>query len=106
MKKLINFLKKRLSFHVMDIFGFIAAGILIFNTADTQLLFYRLADPAFYLSLLLVAFLSRSLFFLVILRGEVFYLKHSILCIFTDYLRLVLVTLSVVGTYLFIFAIL
>ena len=67
MKKFGRFLKKRLSFHVMDVIGMIAAALLITTHPDTQDLFYTLGDPTLYLSLLLVAFLGRSLYWLVIL---------------------------------------
>ncbi len=106
MKKFGRFLKKRLSFHVMDVIGMIAAALLITTHPDTQDLFYTLGDPTLYLSLLLVAFLGRSLYWLLILRAEMFYLKHSIVGFFADYIRLVLVTLCVTGAYLFVFAVL
>ncbi len=106
MKKFWKFLKNRLSFHIMDVVGMAAAGILITTHPDTQALFYTLGDPTLYLSLLLVAFLGRSLYWLLILRGESFYLKHSIVGFFADYIRLTLVTLCVTGAYLFVFAVL
>lgn len=106
MKKFGRFLKKRLSFHIMDVVGIGAAALLIATHPDTQDLFYGLGDPTLYLSLLLVAFLGRSLYWLLILRAEMFYLKHSIIGFFADYIRLVLVTLCVTGAYLFVFAVL
>ena len=106
MKKIWQFLKNRLVFHIMDVVGFAAAFVLIMTTPDTQALFYMLGDPTVYLTLLLVTFLGRSLYWLVILRGEMFYLKNSVFGFIADYIRVVLVTLCCVGAYLFIFAVL
>ncbi len=100
MKKIWKFIKNRLSFHVMDAVGMLVAAILIISHPDTQSLFYTLGEPTLYLSLLLVAFLGRSLYWLLVLRAEAFYFKHSVFGFFADFIRLVIVTLCVTGTYL------
>ncbi len=106
MKKIKNYFKRLLSFHVIDVVGIITTVGLIAIQPDTQSLFYLLGNPTFYLILLLVAFLGRSLFWLLILRGETFYLKHSVISFLEDYFRLVIVSLCAIGCYLFFFTVL
>lgn len=99
MKKL-SVLKGALSFHIADIMGGVSGAIIIFFASDTQEIFYLLGKPFIYLTLLLVTFLFRSMSWLLLYKGEEYYLKSTIYKFVRDYLRIVIVTLCTISAYL------